>query len=153
MNKIDQTNELSVEEGLKIIGRTRQAAAARVRAPWWYHASVGLAVAIMAAAFTQQGSIWVMFVGLALIAALASHHRRRTGVSISSTHRGSLRSTLLGFGGVIIAVASIRFGVWLENSGGHEGAMLWIALLCGVFATGLGFVLEWSFIKDAETVR
>ena len=153
MTKIDQTNELTAEEGLRIIGRTRQAAAARVKAPWWYHAGVGLGVAIMGAAFTRQGSIWVMAVGLALIAVLASHQRLRTGVWISSTRRGSLRSTVLGIAGVFIAVASVRYGVWLENSGGQEGAMLWIALLCGVFATGLGLALEWSFIKDAETVR
>jgi hypothetical protein len=137
------------EAALALIRETQRAAAARAKAPAWYHPAVGAVLFTLVAALEVPGA--QPFSGLALIALaiLVTQYRRQTGTWSNGYTTGSAGARRLLLLGTAAIFAAILFAVWLKFHRHVDGAMIAAGILVGLFSTWLGFAWERAFVRDA----
>jgi hypothetical protein len=149
MAKLESEDQMSAGESLKLVQLARLAAAERMRAPWWYHVGIGLAIGAIVPAVGDTDYLWLSVIGVALVAVLVSTQRDRSGVWISGMRKAGRRVTLVTISAATTFAILIRVG-WDLHERGVPNAMLWIGAGTALLATGYGFLWERALIKDAR---
>jgi hypothetical protein len=135
---------------LEAVQEAQRAAAARVRAPAWYHPAVGAILAVLIASFDAPSGVrgGITAVAMCGLAICVTQYQKRTGTWSSGFTVGSGKARRLMIGGVVVIFLALLLGLWLKR-GGTEGAMLACGVAVGIFATWLGLAWQRVFLRDA----
>ena len=131
---------------LRLVRETRQAAAARTRAPAWYFPVMGALIGV------QIGSIASPKPGLSAVALCAIvvatlQYRKATGIWMNSLAAGSGRSRALMAGGSAVILMSVFLVLWLKRLE-LDAAIVGVGVATGLFTIGWGKLWERVFVED-----
>lgn len=146
MNESEETDPAAA---LALVRETRKAAAERVRAPLWYHGSVGAVEGVLVASVGFRHGAIVTALAMCALAVLISQYQKQTGISLNGLTAGGPRSRRLLWLGLVLILGVMIGGVYLTL----ERDMGWVMLPAGVavalFATWLGRAWERTFLEEA----
>jgi hypothetical protein len=120
----------------------------RVKAPGWYHWTLGLLMGGMAA--VQEAPVpWIFayypVFGVGLVV-LVRAYKKHTGMWVPGYRAG--RTRWVAVGGGLIAGAVLMGGVLLKRGLGLDGACLAAGIIVAAWTTALGYVWQKAYRRD-----
>ena len=149
----DVINEKGSDAGmaLRTIHETQAAAAARAKAPGWYHPTVGGILGVMIAALDMEDYTAVIAVACCALAVAISEAQERTGIWMTGLNGGRRSYGLITLA-VFVIVGGIGVGYAMKQRG-VDGAMVVAGVAIGLFATWFGYRIERALLRDAQVRR
>ncbi len=134
-------------EALAAVRATREEAARRAMAPWWYHVSLGLLLGALSAAMAGPIELLIAVeIGvLVSITLLVRAYRRHTGFWIPGYRAG--RTRWVAISSAVIGGGAMLAGVWFQRHG-----VAWAPIAAGLFLapfmTLRGYAWEAAYRRD-----
>lgn len=152
MNSVHEENGSDAGIALEAIRETQAAAAARAKAPAWYHPALGGILGLMIGAMEAPGHLPIVAIATGGLSIAVWEAQRQTGIWMTGFSGGRRSYGFMALGALVI-FGGLIVGLVLNYRLGVDGAMIVTGVGIGAFATWFGYALERRLLKDAEVRR